>query len=171
MSFIASAFIVTWVALLLLALALAGVVRQLRHLSRPDAGAGRSTATLSQNDIRLPSVAAGVPLVLLLVDGSCRACADRLDDLRRWSESRGDRSIAFAVASRDALALGGNGATVMVHEHADRIFHVVEPRILPFGLVLDPAGGAIASGAVGSAQRLEQLIATAADQVEVVANP
>jgi hypothetical protein len=169
-SFVTSAFIVTWVALLLLALALAGVVRQLRHLSGPDAGVRRSAAALPRPNIRLPSIATGVPLVLLLVDRSCRVCADRLEDLQRWSKVHDD-AIAFAVASRDTLAHADDGVTVTVHEHADGIFDTVEPRMLPFGVVFDPDGQAIAGGAVGSAQRLAQLIAAATDHVKVVATP
>lgn len=170
MSFVASAFIVTWIALILLAFALSGVIRQVRHLSQHDLPTRRAALDGPRRQLRMPGV--DVPLLLLLVDGSCQVCKERFDDLRRQSDRHRAERVAFAVASRDGPAPGGDrAANLMIYDHADEIFEAVAPRVLPYGLVLDASGEVVDSTAVGSARQLEQLTAVALRHAKAVETP
>ncbi|MCF6525793.1 hypothetical protein [Streptomyces sp. JJ36] len=129
MDFLTSALLLTWVAVLLLALVVSGLVRQVHQLSREAAAAPGHTA----RPPGLPpgSTAPGVAAllgdetprdgaVLLFLSAGCRTCTEVLAEAARWAAGRpgGPPAVSDGHPGTDprptpegTLAAGGRPAT------------------------------------------------------------
>lgn len=164
MSFTASALVLTWAALLLLSLVVAGLVRQVHELQRSrttsaprPAGRGRVGAIVPPIDGVDPTRVR----VLLLLDAGCDACASLLDGIAgTLSEQVITRDIALLYAGDvdpDAIRLG-----VPLVAGAREVFDAIGATALPYGIAVDPSGRVAAATPIGAVAQLMPLLDAAA---------
>ena len=153
MSFQTSALIVTWVALLLMALVMSGLVRQVHALS---SGAARRPERLGLRP-GSPAPAADrlglrPPAVLLFLSDDCRTCAEVLDEAGRLP-----RNGVAVHALYPGPAPAGTG-NVAVHGGQAELFERYDAIATPFGVVVDRAGRVARSEPLGSRTALHNLL-------------
>ncbi|HWM01533.1 MAG TPA: hypothetical protein VNP92_04275 [Actinophytocola sp.] len=152
MSFQTSALIVTWVALLLLALVVSGLVRQVHALSagpaRPRDRVGPRPGSPAPD---LDRLGARPPAVLLFLSSSCHTCTEVLDE-----------TVAVGGLSVHALYAGPapeQPPGVVAHGDQDRLFATYDAVALPFAALVDGDGRIAAAGPVGSRAAIRELLA------------
>ena len=152
MTFQTSALILSWAAILLLALVVSGLVRQVHALAagprrvgpRPGAPAP-GLAGLAPPDR---------PLVLLFLSADCRTCTE---------------ALAEAAATGPVLALYADtgpagpppAGPVTVHTGQAALFDRYDVVATPYAVVVDAADRVGAAGPVGSRAALRDLLASA----------
>jgi len=156
MSFQTSALIVTWVALLLLAFVVAGLVRQVHALS---SGAGSSAAGArpvrgglrAGDKANLVGLDVDAPAVLLFLTATCHTCVEALAE-------------AVAVAgNRPVLALYEGQAPapptgVTAFGDKGHLFAEYGALATPFAVVVGADGRITAAAPVGSRTAVRELI-------------
>jgi hypothetical protein len=163
MSFTASALILTWVALLLLALVVAGLVRQVHALQREVPGSAARRAPQGRVGAVVPPIpgidTARVRLLVLL-DADCSACAGLLTGIEATLAPRVVREqVALLYADGTDPAAAALGAPVIAD--AGDVFSAVGATALPYGVALDADGRVAAATPVGGVAQLAPLIAAA----------
>ncbi|TDD77753.1 hypothetical protein [Actinomadura rubrisoli] len=164
MSFQNSALLLSWVAILLLALVVAGLVRQVHALGTGAPGPaalGPATGTPAPAFDRLG------PGLLLFLDRDCGVCADVLSaagDLGRplhaiFSGPAPD--AAPGPAPGPASGSAPDGPTVLAGER-DGLFAEYRVPATPFAVIVGADGRVRASEPVGSAEALRELALEAA---------
>lgn len=157
MSIQAAALVVAWIAILLLSLTLAGVVRQLHSLR--DEGTSHGNLGLPRG-VKAPPTAAlpasDKPSVLLFASGGCRSCGEALPGLARFARAS-DSTVTFSVVTR-----------------GDRIDHTLPPQVkvtvdarafeefripyVPVAVGIDAGGRVVDTKAVGSAELIDEFL-------------
>lgn len=167
MDFMTSALIASWAAILLLALVVSGLVRQVHQLSR---GAPAAVSGPARPGLRpgAPAPAAGELFgtgladggVLLFLSADCRTCREVLAEARR--RRAGDdppgpaiRALYAGPAPRDATAADG---PVPVHTGRDDLFAAYDAVATPFAVALDGDGRVLRSVPLGSPAALPELL-------------
>lgn len=163
MSFTASALVLTWAALLLLSLVVAGLVRQVHELQRATPVGPDRSAPRGRVGAIVPPIA-GVDLarrrLLLLLDAECDACATLLAGLSATlSPSVIDTGMALLYADEPDPDAGRLGAPVV--DDAQPVFDAVGATALPYGVALDADGRVAAATPVGRVGQLLPLLAAA----------
>lgn len=158
MSFQTSALILTWVALFLLALVTAGLVRQVHALSsagppRHPARVGLAPGTPAPGVER---VAPALPAVLLFLTPDCHTCVDALAETTRLAGD-GPRWPVHALYSDAAPELA---APVTAHAHQGALFAAYDVIATPFAVLVGADGRVAAAGPVGSRAALRDLLGT-----------
>jgi hypothetical protein len=164
MSFQTSALILSWGAILLLALVVSGLVRQLHALSAGSLSAGgpnrgpsvglRPGAAAPGLDLLAPRSAR--PLLLLFLSGDCRTCAEVLGEAGRhaWRDDVAVRALypgsVPAVAAHQPVEVHG--------EQAD-LFERYDAIATPFAVLIDRSGRVVHSEPLGSRSALRTLLA------------
>lgn len=161
MSFQTSALIVTWAALLLLALVVSGLVRQVHQLS---SGGARRTDRLGP---RPGSPAAGLaglgvqaPAVLLFLSEDCHTCAGVLEEAGRIGFA--GQVVGLYGGAVPAVA-GASG--VAVHGEQAELFERYDAVVTPFAVVVGHDGRIERSEPIGSPAALRALLNRLEDQV------
>jgi hypothetical protein len=148
MSFQTSALLLSWVAILLLALVVAGLVRQVHALSQgvpQRATLGPAPGTPAPAFDR---VGAGL---LLFLDLDCGVCAEVL-------EAAGALDRPFrAIFAEDGPDTAPRGATVLTGERHG-LFEAYGVPATPFAVVIDEGGRVRSSEPVGSVEALRELM-------------
>lgn len=165
MDFATSALILAWVAILVLAFAMAGLLRQVRVLS---------ASPLTREQAGLPVGAPAPPLrsgdaggrrggtIALFLDKACDACTRRF--------ALAEELVAGATGSLHVLALfpedagGLHGRRLEVVEHAEEAFTLYKVPATPFGVVIGDDGRIAHAAPLGSDQMLELLITNARNE-------
>lgn len=159
MSFQTSALILSWISILLLALVVSGLVRQVHALSRA-ATVRRPESVGLPPGAPAPGFAALAPvppanLVLLFLDQGCGTCAEMLEEAIGQTDRDGFAlralyrgEVPAHLADRPVTVLGGQ---VELFERYDAI-------ATPFAAVVDPTGRVQRSGPVGSPSALRRLL-------------
>lgn len=152
MSFQTSALIVTWVALLLLACVVAGLVRQVHALS---AGGTAPARGIGPGDVAAGLDLLGVrpPAVLLFVRSTCSTCSDVIAE-----------TVEVVGGSAPVLALHEGRAPepppgVAVLGDQERLFAAYGAVATPFAVVVGPDGRVTAAAPVGSRAAVRGLLA------------
>jgi hypothetical protein len=171
MTFQTSALILTWVALLLLALVVSGLVRQLHQLT---SGALRNPALVG-----LPAGAAAPdldrvlpgrtgPALLLFLSTDCRTCTAILADLPTYLHR-----LSTAGVGIRALYAGAAPAAVPVPAVADAavLFERYDAVATPFAVLVDAAGRIQRSLPLGSVTALDALVDEVAGPATVTPAP
>jgi hypothetical protein len=150
-----SALILAWAAILLLALAMSGLMRQVHALTAQHGGShralGSATGMLAPD---IPGLHAGGRSLLLFVDRGCSSCDQALDALAA-STGNGD-AIRVALyrgdppPARDALVTVG---------HAEPIFAALGVTVTPTAVALDEQRRVITSAPVGTPGLIYQFLA------------
>ena len=163
MSFLASALIVTWVAILLLALVVSGLVRQVHGLTSGAAGSavlGPRPGTRAPEYRRLAAGATGT-LVLLFLAEDCRSCAEVLDETARLATGTAEAGVLPRALYR-TVPDPPPAAPFPVLTEAARLFDAYDVPVTPFAVVVDADGRVRRSVPVGSAAALRELLEAAA---------
>ena len=158
MSFQTSALILSWAAILLLALVVSGLVRQVHALSAGGPNRGPSVglrpgAAAPGLDLLAPQPAR--PLLLLFLSGDCRTCAEVLSEAGRhaWRDDVAVRALYAgpvpAVAADQPVEVHG--------EQAD-LFELYDAIATPFGVLIDRSGRVVHSEPLGSRSALGTLL-------------
>lgn len=168
MSFETSALLVTWVAILLMALVVSGLVRQVHALA-----SGRVRVRASEVGLRpgtpAPELARLVPqgqrALLLFLSEGCGACEEVLEEAAAQALRAAQRGIALRALFATPLpafahaAAGGNGSGgVAVLGEEPTLFERYQVPATPFAVVVDAAGRVALSEPVGSRQALPELL-------------
>jgi hypothetical protein len=161
MSVQASALILAWIAIAMLALAMAGLLRQVRILSAQMSHTPLRASALIGSPIpefQDASLQWDRPTLLLFVTADCSVCQERLRELESLAEQDGDRSyVAVFPGSADGL----RAQRVQVLQNQSAAFRRFSIPVTPFGVVVAPGGVVAHAAAVGSSSTLRELTRTA----------
>jgi hypothetical protein len=165
MSFVTSIVVVELVALLILSLAVAGLIRQVRFLSR---GVGATLTRKSPSTVDgfvgrsiggLPelSTSDGRPSVVLFASGDCQICDERFSDLEAIAAIRGEIDFRIVLQGRSNRF---NSPHIPVLQDRRDIFSSLGIPVTPFGISVDGEGTISEARPLGSAQAVTDLVAT-----------
>ncbi|MEH1016402.1 hypothetical protein V6U90_25270 [Micromonospora sp. CPCC 206060] len=160
MSFQTSALILSWIAILLLALVVSGLVRQVHALSsgmvprRPESVGLRPGAPAPGFAQLAPAVPA-VPLVLLFLDPDCGTCTEVLAEANDQADRRG---LEFRILYRDSAPARAAGPPITVLGGQAELFERYDALATPFATVVDRAGRVLRSAPLGSRAALRHLL-------------
>ncbi|SCL27580.1 hypothetical protein GA0074692_2375 [Micromonospora pallida] len=160
MSFQTSALILSWIAILLLALVVSGLVRQVHALSsgmvqRPPEAVGLPAGATAPGFARLAPTPLAVPLVLLFLDPDCGTCGEVLAEAA-GRVSRGGPE--FRALYRDSASPRAAGLPITVLDGQAELFERYDVLATPFATVVDPAGRVLRAEPIGSRAALRRLI-------------
>lgn len=159
MSFQTSALILSWIAILLLALVVSGLVRQVHALSngvaqrRPER-VGLRPGSSAPGFARLAPVPPTVPLVLLFLDRDCGTCAEVLAEAAGQADRVG---VEFRMLYRDS-APPQAGLPVTVLGGQAELFERYDALVTPFATVVDPTGRVLRAEPLGSRAAMRRLL-------------
>lgn len=162
-SFQTTALLVTWIAIALLGLAMAGLVRQVHALTSGSQtrarGLGLSTGTVAPEFDRLSPDPAR-PTALLFLDDGCGSCTAVLDEVRTMVARDPAPPVTFGVVFPGPVTqppeLGDN---VLVHPNEHRLFAKYGVPATPFAVLVNRDGRVQQSAPLGSAAELRELLA------------
>jgi hypothetical protein len=171
MTFQTSALILSWPAILLLALVVSGLVRQVHALA--------SGATRRPPPIGLPAGAPApglgrlapdrpTPVVLLFLSVDCRTCGEVLDEAVR--NAVGNGLVIHALYAGPAPS-ATPGPPVAVHGEQADLFERYDAIVTPFAVVVDQGGRVIQSAPLGSATALRTLLERAVGTLPLGGRP
>jgi len=158
MSFQTSALILSWFAILLLALVVSGLVRQVHALStdarrRPGPVGLRPGSAAPGLDRLAPEHR--VPLVLLFLSSDCRTCAEVLDEAARHAVRNG---LTMRALYAGPVPSGTSDLPISVRGEEAELFERYDAIVTPFAVVIDRGGRVIRSMPLGSAAALRNLL-------------
>lgn len=149
MRFAESALVLAWVAILLLALGMSGLMRQLHQLGNPHSAEpligpliGATLANLNETVIR-----PGRESVILFAEASCDSCEAVLPALGTIARTLPDTS--FAIVLPNTGRPSNSPSDVTVHENRLDLFELVQVPATPFAVALDENGVVKAASMVG----------------------
>ncbi|MCX4472947.1 hypothetical protein OOK41_21975 [Micromonospora sp. NBC_01655] len=160
MSFQTSALILSWIAILLLALTVSGLVRQVHALSsgavqrRPES-VGLRPGAPAPGFARLAPGAPAVPLVLLFLEPDCGTCTEVLAEANGHV---GRPGLEFRVLYRDNPSAQAAGLPITVLGGQAELFERYDALATPFATVVDPAGRVLRAEPLGSRAALRRLL-------------
>jgi hypothetical protein len=152
-SFQTSALIVTWVALLLLALVVSGLVRQVHALS-----SGTTQRVRPRLGVRAPGLdrlGADAPAVLLFLSPACHTCVEVLDET---ATAVGERLPVHALYDSSAPEPPPG---VVAHGERGDLFDSYGALATPFAVLVGGDGRITAAAPVGSRAAVRDLLAPA----------
>lgn len=157
MSVEASALALAWVAILLLSLAVAGLVRQIRVLSSAryqlgHMGPVRGAIAPGLRDYLAEHT--GVKL-LLFVDSTCSSCRIALDEASRLASLTTQPTV---MAVFEGASDGYDPDNVIVISEAQNAFAEYNVQVRPFAVLVDGVGRIAAARPVGSRQALREFV-------------
>lgn len=168
MTFEQSALLLAWVAILIMALALTGLLRQLRGMNR------RTQSTVLETDrwldvpeemkasLKLDNAS---PALLLFVTPGCKACEARLRELAPLAAE--EESVSFAAVFPEHANGFEGGGRIAKLEHKQTVFSQLRVPLTPYGVVLSREGAVTHATPVGSLKLLKQLVERAKTEGEV----
>lgn len=160
MSFQTSALILSWIAILLLALTVSGLVRQVHALSsgavqrRPES-VGLRSGEPAPDFARLAPTSSSGPLVLLFLEPGCGTCTEVLAEASGHVDRPG---VDLRVLYRDEPPTQASGLPVTVLGGEAALFERYDAIATPFATVVDRSGRVLRSGPVGSRAALRHLL-------------
>ena len=163
MSFETSALIVTWAALLLLALVVSGLVRQVHALTsggvrRADRLGLRPGSPAPNADL----LGVRPPAVLLFLSEDCHTCADVLDEAGRLDDGNGPELHALYAGTAPP---GSEAQPIAVHGWQAELFERYDAVVTPFAVVVGHDGRVVRSEPLGSPEALRGLLSRLEGQV------
>ncbi len=157
MSFLVAVLVVTWLAIMVLALALAGLMRQVRDLTAAVRSRGRSPLMLRSDAIpSLRSTDGTSRTVLLVVDDVCTTChlvAPEFTALARNAAGIEFRMLTYAEGTRAWL----DGADIVV-DVDDEAYRRLNVPWRPALVLVDADGTVLEAKPVGSIESLRRTV-------------
>lgn len=148
MDFETSALILAWLAIALLALAMAGLLRQVALLRGQSGTAIRLGPAIGQRAPELRGIDyAANETCLLFADTECESCRSIVEDLRARGD---DSSLPEVVVLYRGSANGGRLAPERVFSHQEQLFERFGVSATPVGVMVDRSGRVVAAEALGS---------------------
>ena len=158
MSFTASAVLLAWVAIVLMALVLAGLLRQVHELRQTVPHARRSRrshpfdgSALSEQGIEVDGVR-----LLLLLDNECSTCTSIVTELPYMLSAAGLHATVLVYEGSEHAQASATGAQVV--GHADDVFHVAGASVLPFAAARNADGSFGPGMPIGSVAELQTFL-------------
>ena len=155
MDFMTSALIVSWVAILILALVVSGLIRQVHQLSQSmsltPTRVGLAPGAAAPDAAELIGDSGGV---LLFVTPGCRTCVEALDEAASWQAETGGTVLAVSATSVPETPLPSAADRPDLVDRYDAI-------ATPFAVVVDPAGTVVRSEPVGSRTAVRDVLESA----------
>lgn len=158
----ASAFILTWITIGLLTLAVTGLIRQVRILSM------QALRSVSQGHPELGSRLSNLPgtneqklRVLFYSDPACTVCRERLREFMAGVESLiSTSSQMFVVVAGSASVpdAAEREVTAQTLENRQDLFQQLHVRATPFVAVISSDDVLLAARPLGSSQAVEQVL-------------
>jgi len=171
-SFEASALLLAWVALVFLALALSGVVRQVRHLAAvidvaADGGGivrgGRITGgtAVGSTPPGAGELAANFDgrFAVVFAAAGCRSCDDRLMELRDVADSRGRLPIVVVHRNQTPVPWESNGFD-FESVYAPELFDSFNVVATPMAYTVDAEGAVVDALLLSSPAAVNKLVGT-----------
>jgi hypothetical protein len=163
MSFQASALLLAWIAIALLALAMSGLIRQVRALSVQPRATSLASSPLVGQPFPLPGDPgvgwSGGTRVVLFVTADCEVCQTRLAELEAIAREDGG-GLAFA-AMFSGSANGFRSEDVEAVPDQGSVLEQFGMPATPFGVVVRPSGVIAHAEVIGSTQALRSLVRAA----------
>jgi hypothetical protein len=158
-SFEQSALMLAWIAIVLLAFAMSGLMRQIHAVTRAIQGgrslvAGPTTGLLAP---RIPQLDGSAESVLLFVEPGCSSCDHALTTVTHAAAGSTD-DRAYVVLYRDSAPENGERPGLTTLSHASRVFDALNVAITPTIVILNERRRVAASAPVGSPEVLEELM-------------
>ena len=153
-----AALVLSWLAIAILAFALAGTMRQLRTMSTAVRGLLNGRALPAQKGTApLPSISGwgrqDAPTLLVLAASDCTSCAEllpKLDDISRSHAGRLDVAVAYKDHGQDL-------EHARVLRNQSDLFDLLNVPFTPYGLAVSAGGEVLEATPVGSSDRLMHL--------------
>lgn len=160
MDFVTSALLLSWVAIVLLALVVAGLVRQVHQLSRGGVARTSTGQVGVTPGSRAPHadelLAEGHETLLLFLSPDCRTCTEVLAEAESWTKQAAHAPRVRAVYADTAPT---TATTVPVTDHRPDLFTSYDAIATPFAVIVDTTGRVARSEPLGSASALRELLA------------
>ncbi|MEW2378646.1 hypothetical protein AB0883_21460 [Micromonospora sp. NPDC047812] len=159
MSFQTSALILSWIAILLLAFTVSGLVRQVHALSsgavqrRPES-VGLRPGAPAPEFARLAPAAPAVPLVLLFLEPDCGTCTEVLAEASEHVRP----GLEFRVFYREDPPARAAELPITVLGGQAELFERYDALATPFATVVDRAGRVLRAEPLGSRAALHRLL-------------
>ncbi|HEX2315077.1 MAG TPA: hypothetical protein VHJ17_15145, partial [Thermomonospora sp.] len=149
MGFETTVLLLTWVAILLLAFVVAGMVRRVHFLSSGVRAAelGPVPGSVAPEFTRLAPGAEATTLLLFL-DAECGACPEVLAEVRTLTAEPGRALPVVALFAAETPDGTHDGVRVFADEA--ETFEEYQIPVVPFAVLVDPAGRVRAARPVGS---------------------
>lgn len=164
MTFQTSALILSWVAILLLALVVSGLVRQVHALTTGTASRGEPVGLRPGSaapEFRRLAPQRPQPMVLLFLDSGCRTCSEVLEEATRHVPLEGvTLRVLFRGEAPESTLLPVYGGEAALFERYDAV-------ATPFAVVVDPGGTVVRSEPMGSRSTFRALLNQLTGRVEV----
>lgn len=162
MTFETSALVAAWLMILLLAFALAGVMRQLQFLTNAPSQDRRRVGPAIGSRLTAPQITSGkVVSILLFLDSDCVTCEWVLPDVAQKKEEFGD---LFFVAVYRGEHNGLPTHPIAVLENQKHVFEQFNVAATPFGVAITNGGVVLAADALGSPPMLSNLVEVARER-------
>lgn len=165
MSFTTSALILSWVAILLLALVVARLVQQVHELQQGSARQPRRVGLVTGEPapgIDALDPRAGAAMLLLFLSTGCRTCREVLTEVTQNSQPGLEIRVLYAgEAPAGSVEVGG--VTITAYGEQAALFEQYDAVATPFAVVVDETGRVARSEPLGSrdaARRLLESLAT-----------
>lgn len=160
MNFTTAALLVTWVALLLLGLAHAGIQRQLRMLAGDYVARGDTAIPAGAPAPAVEGVVYGEHGTLLMFsDGGCDACIRVLAEAEHVARgSNGDGLRVVSIFPNDARQVRHDHVRAITSKRAFDEFNVAAT---PFAVLVGGDARVVSAAPVGSEQALHRFLSTA----------
>jgi hypothetical protein len=156
-SFHDSALLLAWVAIVLLGLAVAGLVRQVHALTTPQSGRpyGPPVGGRAHVPRRLRGLVEGndATTVLLFAEAGCESCERVVPRFAAFCATEAGAREHALVYDGAAGAAAGPGLRVL--EHQAETFDRLAVPATPFAVSLSPDAVVVAAGPVGSPEALD----------------
>ncbi|MEU4770845.1 hypothetical protein [Micromonospora sp. NPDC023644] len=159
MSFQTSALILSWIAILLLAFTVSGLVRQVHALSsgavqrRPES-VGLRPGAPAPGFARLAPPTPAVPLVLLFLEPDCGTCTEVLAE----ASDHVRPGLEFRVLYREDPPARAAELPITVLGGQAELFERYDALATPFATVVDQAGRVLRAEPLGSRAALHRLL-------------
>jgi thiol-disulfide isomerase/thioredoxin len=159
MSFQSAALLLAWIAIVILAFALAGLLRSVRalvagrtpHTLRVGPAPGASLAEI----VDVAELGSGRPTVLLFADESCSVCKAVFPKFNDLAETYRELSFGLMVSGETN---GFRSEHVVVRASQQSLFDALAIRMTPFALSLNQDGTILEAEPAGSNERLESMV-------------
>lgn len=159
MSFDTAAIVLAWVAILLLAFVVAGLIRQVHGLMEGAQSPGLVPGPRSGSPAPpIPSIGESWsnPALVVFVDDDCESCRDLLPEFVRIARSGPDDWDYVAAFAHASGGFAENGVAVI--ENQDRLFRSYRVPATPFAVLISADGLVVASQLIGSPDALVQFL-------------